>query len=161
VPPTPIPLDPLVGPGPGVLTGNFPFVPGPGMHPAFPSMYLTFSDDYADIATASFYPGGIVTGGTCATLYGFTGPNLAPTLGQSSVSAWYGVDGIPNFAPTFADDQLIYRFTGIYDGMIIDTDVLPMEMMVTASIETECNLYSITNVRVKHRPDVVTPDPGP
>ena len=45
------------------------------------------------------------------------------------------------------------------NGTIMDTDALPGEMLITATIETECNLFSITNVRVKHRPDIVTPNP--
>ena len=163
VPPTPMPLDPIPGPGfaGNMLTGNFPLVPGPGPHPAYPTVYLTFSDDYFDAMTGSAVAGGIVTGGTCATIYGVTGPNLAFTFEQASVSAWFGVDGVPNPAPVVADDQLIYRFAAIMDGMIFDSDVLPGEMMVTATVETECNLFSITNVRVKHVPTVMTPDPGP
>ena len=45
------------------------------------------------------------------------------------------------------------------DGRILDTDVLPQEMLITAAIETTTNCFSITNVRVKHRPDVATPNP--
>ncbi len=163
-PPTPIPLDPIPGPGFGgmVVTGNFPLVPGPGPHPSWPTVYLTFSDDYFDVATGSGVGGGIVTGGTCATIYGVTGPNLAFAFEQASVSAWYGVDGVPNLAPgTVADDQLIYRFTMIGDGMIIDSDILPREMMITATVETECNLFSITNTRVKHKRKIQTPNPNP
>jgi hypothetical protein len=59
------------------------------------------------------------------------------------------------------DDQLIYRFVMIADGKVFDTDVLPAEMMITAAIETTTNCFSITNLRVKHRPDVKTPNPGP
>jgi hypothetical protein len=57
------------------------------------------------------------------------------------------------------DDQLIYRFVMIADGQIIDTDVWPKEMLITAAIETTTNCFSITNVRVKHRPNVKTPNP--
>jgi hypothetical protein len=163
VPPTPTPLDPIPGPGPGTMafTGNFPLVAGPGGNPAFPTLDVRFSDRYFDFATGSMVPGGVITGGTCATIWGATGGNLAFAFEQSSVDSWYGVDGIPNMAPVLADDQIIYRFTMIADGAIFDTDALPNEMMITATIETECNLYSITNVRVKHRPIVTTPDPGP
>jgi hypothetical protein len=158
VPPTPFPLDPLPGPGAAgmAMTGNFPNIAGPGPNPFFPTLYVTFSDSYLDVTTGSFVPGGVVTGGTCATIYGVTGPNLAFAFEQSSVSAWYGIDGMINTP----DDQLIYRFTMLADGQIFDTDVMPGEMLITATIETECNLFSITNVRVKHRPDVLTPNGG-
>ena len=79
---------------------------------------------------------------------------------------WYfGTDGPSNVIDTTplggGDDQLIYRFTMIVDGQIFDTDSLPGEMMITAAIEATSNCFSITNVRVKHRPDVTTPNPLP
>jgi hypothetical protein len=159
IPPQPIPFDPLPGPGGMVMTGNFPGVGGPGGHPAYPTLDVRFSDDYFDAPTGSLVPGGVITGGTCATIWGATGANLAFAFEQASVDAWYGVDGLPNFTPMPADDQLIYRFTMIGNGTIMDTDALPGEMLITATIETECNVFSITNVRVKHRPDIVTPNP--
>ena len=162
-PPTPKPFDPIPGPG-GVgmaLTGNFVGVGGPGMHPAYPTLDVRFSDTYFDAPTGSFVPGGVITGGTCATIWGATGANLAFAFEQSSVDVWFGVDGMPNYFPMPADDQFIYRFTMIGNGTIFDTDALPGEMLITATIETECNVFSITNVRVKHRPDIVTPDPEP
>jgi len=158
-PPTPTPLDPIPGPGGMAMTGNFPMVPGPGGHPAYPTLDVRFSDDYFDAPTGSFVPGGVITGGTCATIWGATGANLAFAFEQASVASWFGVDGIANLAPVLADDQMIYRFTMTGDGTIFDTDALPGEMLITATIETECNVFSITNVRVKHRPDVITTDP--
>lgn len=162
-PPTPKPLDPIPGPGlvGMMLTGNFLNVPGPGPNPAFPSYYVTFSDNYMDWPTNSGVMRGIVGGGTCNTIYGTTGQNLGFAFEQASVSSWYGVDGQPNLVPVNKDDQMIYRFAMIGDGQIFEGDVLPLEMMITATIETECNMFSITNVRVKHKPDVSTPDPGP
>jgi hypothetical protein len=78
------------------------------------------------------------------------------------VHAWYGVNGVIDTTPLGGgDDQLIYRFVMIADGDILDSDALLGEMMITAAIETQTNCFSITNVRVKHRPDVITPDPGP
>lgn len=48
VPPTPVPLDPLVGAcAAGPCTGFFPPQPGPGFHPAFPSLDVRFSDTSA------------------------------------------------------------------------------------------------------------------
>jgi hypothetical protein len=57
------------------------------------------------------------------------------------------------------DDQIIYRFVMLVDGMIMDTDVLPQEMMATAGIVTYQGLSSVTNVRLKHDGQFVTPDP--
>ncbi len=74
--------------------------------------------------------------------------------------AWLGVNGVMDTTPAGGgDDQLIYRFVMIADGQIFDTDVLAKEMLITAAIETTSNCFSITNLRVKHRPLVVTPDP--
>ena len=76
--------------------------------------------------------------------------------------AWYGVNGVPDTTPLGGgDDQLVYRFTMVADGMIFDTDNLPREMLITAAVESTTNCFSITNVRVKHKPNVKTPDPGP
>lgn len=162
-PPTPKPLDPLPGPGFAgmIMTGNFPNIAGPGPHPMWPTVYTTFSDTYFDMPTGSLVPGGIVGGGTCATIYGTTGPNLTFAFEQASVDSWYGVNGMPNLAPMLSDDQMIYRFTMIADGRILDSDVTPNEMLIHGTAETQCNLFSITNVRVKHRPNITTPDPGP
>lgn len=164
-PPTPNPLDPVFGPCQGgtmACTGQFPPMPGPGFHPMFPSLDLRFSDDYFDTTTGTFVPGGVITGGQCGIIWGSTGASLAYAFRQASVHAWYGVNGVPDTSPLGGgDDQLIYRFTMLADGMILDSDVLPDEMMITAAVETASNCFSITNVRVKHRPDVVTPDPGP
>ncbi len=165
VPPTPHPLDPIFGPCQGgamACTGNWPLLPGPGFHPMFPSLDVRFSDDYFDVTTGTFVAGGVITGGQCGVIWGSTGASLAYAFRQSSVHAWYGVNGFPDTTPLGGgDDQLIYRFTMLADGQIFDTDVLPDEMLITAAIESTTNCFSITNVRVKHRPDVTTPDPGP
>ena len=164
-PPTPIPLDPVFGPCQGnamACTGTFPPVPGPGFHPMFPSLDVRFSDDFFDMTSGVFVPGGVITGGQCGVIWGSTGQSLAYAFRQASVHAWYGVNGVPD--TTLAgggDDQLIYRFTMEVEGMIADTDALPGEMMITAAVETSSNCFSITNVRVKHRPDLTTPDPLP
>ena len=163
VPPTPVPVDPIFGPcwaGAMACTGTFPPFPGPGFHPMFPSLDVRFSDSYLDTKTGSFVPGGTISGGQCGVIWNATGGSLAFAFRQSSVHAWYGVNGVPETTPLGGgDDQLIYRFVMIADGQIFDTDVLPREMLITAAIETTTNCYSITNVRVKHRPDVVTPNP--
>jgi hypothetical protein len=163
VPPTPIPVDPIFGPcwaGAMACTGTFPPFPGPGFHPMFPSLDVRFSDSYLDTKTGSFVPGGTISGGQCGVIWNATGGNLAFAFRQSSVHAWFGVNGIPDTTPMGGgDDQLIYRFVMPADGQIFDTDVWPREMLITAAIETTTNCYSITNVRVKHRPDVVTPNP--
>lgn len=162
VPPTPTPLDPVFGPCQGgtmACTGNFPPIPGPGFHPMFPSLDVRFSDDYVD-STGIFVPGGVITGGQCGVIWGSTGASLAYAFRQSSVHAWFGVNGLPDTTPLGGgDDQLIYRFVMPVDGRIVDTDVMPREMMITAAVETSSNCFSITNVRVKHRPDVVTRNP--
>jgi hypothetical protein len=163
-PPTPIPVDPIFGPcwgGAMACTGSFPVLPGPGFHPMFPSLDVRFSDTYFDTKTGSFVPGGTISGGACGVLWNATGGNMAFAFRQASVHAWYGVNGVPDTTPLGGgDDQLVYRFVMIADGQILDTDVLPREMLITAAIETTTNCFSITNVRVKHRPDVVTPDPN-
>lgn len=165
LPPTPVPLDPIFGPCQGgvmACTGNQPPVPGPGFHPAYPSLDVRFSDDYFDPLTGSFVPGGVITGGQCGVIWGSTGGSLAFAFRQASVHAWYGVNGFPDTTPLGGgDDQMIYRFTMLADGTIFDTDAQAMEMLITAAIESSSNCFSITNVRVEHRPDVVTPDPGP
>ena len=162
-PPTPIPVDPLFGPcwgGAMACTGTFPPFPGPGFHPMFPALDVRFSDDYLDLKTGSFVPGGTISGGTCGVIWNATGGNLAFAFRQASVHAWYGVNGVPDTTPMGGgDDQLIYRFVMPADGHIFDTDVLPREMLITAAIETTTNCFSITNVRVKHRPNVLTPNP--
>ncbi len=165
IPPTPVPLDPIFGPCQGgtmACTGTFPAPAVPtAFHPAFPSLDVRFSDTYTDKA-GNTLPGGVVTGGQCGVIWGSTGTNLAYLFEQASVHAWYGVNGFPDTTPLGGgDDQLIYRFTMVADGMILDTDVLTEEMLITAAIESSSNCFSITNVRVKHRPDVVTPNPGP
>ena len=161
-PPTPIPLDPLFGPcwnGTMACTGNFPRQPGPGFHPMFPGLDVRFSDDYQDTRTGTFVPGGVITGGQCGIIWGSTGASLAYAFENSSVHAWYGVNGVIDTTPQGGgDDQLIYRFTMIVDGTIFDTDVLPGEMLVTAAIESTTNCFSITNARLKHRPNVRTPN---
>ena len=163
LPPTPIPVDPIFGPcwgGAMACTGNFPPLPGPGFHPMFPSLDVRFSDAYLDVKTGSFVPGGTINGGACGNLWNATGGNMAFAFRTSSVHAWYGVNGIPDTGPLGGgDDQLIYRFVMIADGKIFDTDVLPTEMLITAAIEASTNCFSITNLRVKHRPDVSTPNP--
>lgn len=163
VPPTPIPVDPIFGPcwgGAMACTGTFPPLPGPGFHPMFPSLDVRFSDSYMDTKTGTFVPGGTISGGQCGVIWNATGASLAFAFRQASVHAWLGVNGIPDTTPAGGgDDQLIYRFTMIADGQIFDTDVLPREMMITAALETTTNCFSITNVRVKHRPDVTTPNP--
>lgn len=163
VPPTPVPVDPLFGPcwgGAMACTGTFPPLPGPGFNPLFPSLDVRFSDSYLDVKTGSFVPGGTISGGQCGVLWNATGGSMAFAFRQASVHAWLGVNGIPDTTPLGGgDDQLIYRFVMIADGRILDTDVLPREMLITAALETTTNCFSITNVRVKHRPDVVTPDP--
>ncbi len=162
-PPTPIPVDPIFGPcwaGAMACTGTFPPLPGPGFHPMFPSLDVRFSDAYLDVKTGSFVPGGTISGGACGVLWHATGGNLAFAFRQASVHAWFGINGIPDTGPLGGgDDQLIYRFVMIADGRIFDTDVLPREMLITAAIETTTNCFSITNLRVNHRPDVTTPDP--
>jgi hypothetical protein len=164
-PPTPIPVDPIFGPcwaGAMACTGTFPPMPGPGFNPMFPSLDVRFSDNYFDVKTGSFVPGGTISGGQCGVIWNATGASMAFAFRQSSVHAWYGVNGVPDTTPLGGgDDQLIYRFVMIADGQIFDTDVLPQEMMITAAIETATNCFSITNVRVKHRPDVATPNPVP
>jgi hypothetical protein len=165
VPPTPVPVDPIFGPcwaGAMACTGTFPPFPGPGFNPMFPSLDVRFSDAYLDTKTGSFVPGGTISGGQCGVIWNATGGSMAFAFRQASVHAWYGVNGIPDTGPMGGgDDQLIYRFVMIADGQIIDTDVLPREMLITAALETTTNCFSITNVRVKHRPDVVTPNPLP
>lgn len=162
-PPTPIPVDPIFGPCQGgtmACTGTFPPLPGPGFHPMFPSLDVRFSDSYLDTKTGTFVPGGTISGGQCGVIWNATGASLAFAFRQASVHAWYGVNGVPETTPAGGgDDQLIYRFTMIADGQIFDTDVLPREMMITAALETTTNCFSITNVRVKHRPDLTTPNP--
>jgi hypothetical protein len=164
-PPTPVPLDPIFGPCQGgtmACTGNFPPIAGPGFNPMYPSLDVRFSDDYFDASTGSFVPGGVITGGQCGVIWGSTGASLAYAFRQASVHAWYGVNGVPDTAPLGGgDDQLIYRFTMVADGMIFDTDNLPKEMLITAAVESTTNCFSITNVRVKHKPNVKTPNPGP
>jgi len=161
-PPTPTPLDPIFGPCQGgtmACTGNFGPVPGPGFHPMFPSLDVRFSDDYID-GMGTGVPGGIITGGQCGVIWGSTGASLGYAFRQASVHAWYGVNGFPDTTPLGGgDDQLIYRFVMPVDGMIIDSDVMPGEMMITAAVEASSNCFSITNVRVKHRPDVLTRNP--
>lgn len=163
VPPTPVPVDPIFGPcwaGAMACTGTFPILPGPGFHPMFPSLDVRFSDSYLDTKTGSFVPGGTISGGQCGVIWNATGASVSFAFRQSSVHAWYGVNGIPDTTPAGGgDDQLIYRFVMIADGQIFDTDVLPQEMLITAALETTTNCFSITNVRVKHRPDVNTPNP--
>ncbi len=163
VPPTPVPVDPIFGPcwgGAMACTGTFPPFPGPGFNPMFPSLDVRFSDSYLDTKTSSFVPGGTISGGQCGVIWNATGASMAFAFRQSSVHAWYGVNGVPETTPLGGgDDQLIYRFVMIADGRILDTDVLPKEMLITAAIETTTNCFSITNVRVKHRPIVVTPNP--
>ncbi|NOT29712.1 MAG: hypothetical protein HOP15_04590 [Planctomycetes bacterium] len=163
VPPTPIPVDPIFGPcwaGAMACTGSFPVLPGPGPNPMFPSLDVRFSDSYLDTKTGSFVPGGTISGGQCGVLWNATGGSMAFAFRQASVHAWYGVNGVPDTGPLGGgDDQLIYRFVMIADGQTFDTDVLPQEMLITAAIETTTNCFSITNVRVKHRPDVRTPNP--
>jgi hypothetical protein len=162
-PPTPVPVDPIFGPcwgGAMACTGTFPPFPGPGFHPMFPSLDVRFSDSYFDPTTGSFVPGGTISGGQCGVIWNATGGSLAFAFRQASVHAWYGVNGVMDTTPLGGgDDQLIYRFVMIADGQIFDTDVLPREMMITAAIETTTNCFSITNVRVKHRPNVTTPNP--
>lgn len=164
-PPTPVPVDPIFGPcwgGAMACTGTFPPFPGPGFNPMFPSLDVRFSDSYFDTKTGSFVPGGTISGGQCGVIWNATGASLAFAFRQASVHAWYGVNGVPDTGPLGGgDDQLIYRFVMIADGQILDTDVLPREMLITAALETTTNCFSITNVRVKHRPDVHTPDPLP
>lgn len=163
VPPTPVPLDPIFGPCQGgtmACTGNFPPLPGPGFNPLFPSLDVRFSDDYFDTVTGTFVPGGVITGGRCGAIWGSTGASLAYAFRQASVHAWYGVNGIPDTTPLGGgDDQLVYRFVMNAEGMILDTDALPREMLITAAVESTTNCFSITNVRVKHRPDVTTRNP--
>lgn len=163
VPPTPVPVDPIFGPcwgGAMACTGTFPIMAGPGFHPMFPSLDVRFSDSYFDTKTQSFVPGGTISGGHCGVIWNATGGSLAFAFRQASVHAWLGVNGVPDTTPLGGgDDQLIYRFVMIADGQILDTDVLPQEMLITAALETTTNCFSITNVRVKHRPDVTTPDP--
>jgi len=163
IPPTPVPLDPVFGPCQGgnmACTGNWPAMPGPGFHPMFPSLDVRFSDDFIDLQTGTFVPGGVITGGQCGVIWGSTGASVAYAFRQSSVHAWYGVNGVPDTTPLGGgDDQLIYRFVMPVVGDILDTDVLPQEMLITAAVETASNCFSITNLRVKHRPDVVTRDP--
>jgi hypothetical protein len=162
VPPTPIPVDPIFGPcwgGAMACTGTFPPFPGPGFHPMWPSLDVRFSDAYLDTKTGSFVPGGTISGGQCGVIWNATGGSMAFAFRQASVHAWYGVNGVPETTPAGGgDDQMIYRFVMIADGQIFDTDVLAAEMMITAAIETTSNCFSITNVRVKHKPDVVTPN---
>ncbi len=163
VPPTPIPVDPIFGPcwgGAMACTGTFPVFPGPGFNPMFPSLDVRFSDSYLDTKTGSFVPGGTISGGQCGVIWNATGGSLAFAFRQASVHAWFGVNGIPDTTPAGGgDDQLIYRFVMIADGQTFDTDVLPGEMLITAAIETTTHCFSITNVRVKHPPDVKTPNP--
>ncbi len=162
-PPTPVPLDPIFGPcwgGAMACTGNFPPAPGPGFHPAFPGFDVRFSDDYFDTRTGTFVPGGVITGGACGVIWGSTGSSLAYAFQQSSVHAWYGVNGVlDTTALGGGDDQLVYRFTMIADGVLFDTDVLARGMLITAAVESSTNCFSITNVRVKHKRRVVTQDP--
>lgn len=163
VPPTPVPVDPIFGPcwgGAMACTGTFPVLPGPGFNPMFPSLDVRFSDSYLDTKTGSFVPGGTISGGQCGVIWNATGGSMAFAFRQASVHAWYGVNGVPDTTPLGGgDDQLIYRFVMIADGQIFDTDVWPGEMLITAAIETATNCFSITDVRVKHRPNVVTPNP--
>jgi len=163
IPPTPVPVDPIFGPcwaGAMACTGTFPVLPGPGFNPMFPSLDVRFSDAYFDVKTGSFVPGGTISGGQCGVIWNATGGSMAFAFRQASVHAWLGVNGIMDTTPLGGgDDQLIYRFVMIADGHIFDTDVLPKEMLITAAIETTTNCFSITNLRVKHRPDVLTPDP--
>jgi len=162
-PPSPVPLDPIFGPcfgGTMACTGTFPPMAGPGFHPMFPSLDVRFSDDYMDTTTGTFVPGGVITGGQCGVIWGSTGASLAYAFRQASVHAWYGVNGVIDTTPLGGgDDQMIYRFVMIADGMIFDTDILPQEMMITAAVESTTNCFSITNVRVKHRPNVFTRNP--
>ena len=164
-PPTPVPVDPIFGPcwgGAMACTGTFPPMPGPGFHPMWPSLDVRFSDAYLDVKTGSFVPGGTISGGQCGAIWNATGASVAFAFRQASVHAWYGVNGVPETTPAGGgDDQLIYRFVMIADGQIFDTDVLPAEMLITAALETTTNCFSITNVRVKHRPDIATPNPLP
>lgn len=163
VPPTPVPVDPIFGPcwgGAMACTGTFPVFPGPGFHPMFPSLDVRFSDSYLDTKTGSFVPGGTISGGQCGVIWNATGASVAFAFRQASVHAWYGVNGVPDTTPLGGgDDQLIYRFVMIADGRIFDTDVWPGEMLITAAIETTTNCFSITDVRVKHLPNVLTPNP--
>jgi hypothetical protein len=126
----------------------------------FPGLDVRFSDTYQDGAFGTLVPGGVITGGQCGVIWGATGASLAYAFRQSSVHAWYGANGLIDTGPLGGgDDQLIYRFTMPVTGRILDTDVLPGEMLVSAAIESTSNCFSITNLRVKHRPDVVTHDP--
>ena len=164
IPPTPVPVDPIFGPcwgGAMMCTGTFPFLGGPGPHPMFPTLDVRFSDTYHDVKTNSFVPGGTISGGACGVIWNATGGNLAFAFRQSSVHAWYGPNGVLDTTPFGGggDDQMIYRFVMLAEGQIFDTDVLPTEMMISAALGTTTNAFSITNVRVKHRPDVVTPNP--
>jgi hypothetical protein len=162
-PPTPVPVDPIFGPcwgGAMACTGTTPVFPGPGFNPMFPSLDVRFSDSYLDVKTGSFVPGGTISGGQCGVLWNATGGNMAFAFRQASVHAWLGVNGVPDTTPMGGgDDQLIYRFVMIADGQILDTDVMPQEMLITAAIETTTNCFSITDLRVKHRPNVATPNP--
>ena len=114
-PPTPVPLEPIFGPcwaGAMACTENFPPMPGPGFHPMFPGFDVRLSDDYFDLATGTFVPGGVITGGACGVIWGSTGASLAYAFRQSSVHAWYGVNGVIDTTPLGGgDDQLVYRFT--------------------------------------------------
>ncbi len=160
VPPTPVPFYPLPGPCAGLAcTGTLPpACPGPGIHGAFPTLEVRFSDDYFDIDCGTFVPGGVLNGGPCGGPPFATGGNLAFTFEQASVQAWYGVDGVPHtMAVPGADDQMIYRFTMVVNGRIFDTDALPREMLITATVSTQSGCFSTTNARVSHRPDVRTP----
>jgi hypothetical protein len=125
-----------------------------------PSLDVRFSDAYLDTKTGSFVPGGTISGGQCGVIWNATGGSMAFAFRQASVHAWYGVNGVPDTTPLGGgDDQLIYRFVMLADGQTFDTDVLPGEMLITAAIETTTNCFSITNVRVKHKPNVTTPNP--
>ena len=159
-PPTPVPLDPLIGVcGSGPCTGFFAPIGGPGPHPAFPSLDVRFSDTYFEPKSGATVPGGTISGGACGVIWNTTGGNLAFAFQQASVHSWFGVNGVPDTTPAGGgDDQLIYRFTMLADGVIFDTDALPNEMMITAAIESASNCFSITNVRVKHRLRVETPN---
>ena len=80
----------------------------------------------------------------------------------SAGTYWYGVDGIlddPAGPEQNKDDEIIYRFVFLVEGHLPDTDVMPQEMIATAGIVTYGGMTAVTNVRIKHKPDFVTPDP--
>ncbi|MFH1998450.1 MAG: hypothetical protein ABIK28_02165 [Planctomycetota bacterium] len=165
--PLPGPFMPMIGMMSQIQTG-FSIFPGmPGMpNPNYPTLVLVFSDDFMDLGSGMIFTGGTINGcigGNPANLR-VTGQNLATLIQEVGVTWWYGVDGLPDnpFGPEIKkDDQLIYRFVFLVNGHIMDTDVLPNEMMATAGIVTYQGLSSVTNVRIKHSGQIMTPDPQP